>query len=127
MIIMRFAYFSSNSTKIAPLFAYNEKLQILSRHRNPLEEKKPVKPCEKLKTHDLEVSESQTQRMKPLDFRLNEAESAGKPSDEKADTDSKEDNFLESSKRLSPPKDKQVYWSSTSCFDKIFHRNEKLI
>jgi len=86
-----------------------------------------VKLCEKLKTHELEVSESQAQRTKPLDFRLNEAESAGKASDEKADTDSKEDNFLESSKRLSPPKDKQVFQSLVSYFDKIFYRNEKVI
>ncbi|XP_024893822.1 guanine nucleotide exchange factor for Rab-3A-like [Temnothorax curvispinosus] len=98
---------SSSSTKTAPLFTYNEKLQgVLSRHRNPSEEKKPVKPCEKLKSHELEVSESQAQRAKPLDFRLNEAESAGKASDEKPDTvDSKKDNSLESSKRPSLPKD----------------------
>ncbi|XP_077281716.1 guanine nucleotide exchange factor for Rab-3A [Temnothorax americanus] len=97
---------SSSSTKTAPLFTYNEKLQgALSGHRNPSEEKKPVKLCEKLKSHELEVSESQAQRAKPLDFRLNEAESAGKASDEKADTDSKKDNSLESSKRLSLPKD----------------------
>lgn len=114
MIIMRFAYFSSNSTKTAPLFAYNEKLQVLSRHRNPSEEKKPVKPCEKLKSHELEVSESQAQRTKPLDFRLNEAESTEKASDEKTDTDSKKDNSLELSTRLSLSKDKQVYFSLRS-------------
>lgn len=115
---MRFVYFSSSSTKTAPLFAYNEKLQgVLSRHRNPSEEKKLVKPCEKLKSHELELSESQTQRT--LDFRLNEAESAGKASNEKADTDSKEDSPLESSKRLSLPKDTQVILTTS-------HRNKKL-
>lgn len=107
---MRFAYFSSSSTKTAPLFAYNEKLQgVLSRHRNPSEEKKPVKP-EKLKSHELELSDAQAQRTKPLDFRLNEAETTEKASDEveKVDADSKKDNSLESSKRLSRPKDTQV-------------------
>jgi len=103
-------HFSSNSTKTTPLFAYNEKLQgVLSiRHRNPSEEKKPVKPCEKLKSHELEVSESQAQRAKPLDFRLNEAESTGKASDEKPDTDLKKNNSLESFKRLSLSKDMLV-------------------
>jgi len=55
-----------------------------------------VKPCEKLKSHELEVSESQAQRTKPLDFRLNEAQSTEKASDEKPDTDLKKNNSLES-------------------------------
>lgn len=106
---MKFAYFSSNSTKTTPLFTYNEKLQgVLSRHRNPLEEKKPVKPCEKLKSHELEVSESEAQRTKPLDFRLNKTESAGKASDEKSNTDLKKDNSVETSKRLCLPKNTLV-------------------
>lgn len=97
---------SSNSTKTTPLFTYNEKLQgVLSRHRNPSEEKKPVQLCEKLKSHELEVSESQAQRTKPLDFRLNDVESAAKASDEKPDTDLEKDNSLETSKRLSLPID----------------------
>lgn len=101
---MRFAHFSSSSTK--PLFAYNEKLQgVLSRHRNPSEEKKP---CEKPKSHELELSDAQAQRVKLLDFRLKEAEAAGNASDETADTGSKKDDFLESPKGLSLPKDTQV-------------------
>lgn len=126
--VMRSVYFSSSSTKTAPLFAYNEKLQgVLSRHRNPSEEKKPVKACEKLKSHELEVSESQTERTKPLDFRLNEAESVRKASSEKADTDSKKDNSPESSKRLSLPKATQVISVfGLSDFDETSHRNKKL-
>ncbi|KAL0121779.1 hypothetical protein PUN28_006918 [Cardiocondyla obscurior] len=97
---------SSSSTKTAPLFAYNEKLpDVLSRHRNPSEEKKIVKSCEKVNSHESEASESQTQRTKPLDFRLNETESAG--SNEKTDTNLKKDDFSESSKILSLPKDTQ--------------------
>ncbi|KYN13872.1 PREDICTED: guanine nucleotide exchange factor for Rab-3A-like [Trachymyrmex cornetzi] len=97
---------SSNSTKTTPLFTYNEKLQgVLSRHRNPLEEKAPVKPCEKLKSHELEISESEAQRTKPLDFLLNKTESVGKTSDETPNTDLKKDNSIESSKRLCLPKD----------------------
>lgn len=125
---MRFAYFSSNSTQTTPLFTYNEKLQgVLSRHRNPSEEKKPVKPCEKLKSHELEVSESQAQHTKPLDFRLNEAESTGKASNEKADTDLKKDNSIESSKRPSIPKDTQVISVFILLdFDNPFYRNNKI-
>lgn len=85
-----------------------------------------MKPCEKLKSHELEVSESQAQRTKPLDFRLNEAESAGKASDEKVDKDSKKDNSLESSKKLSLPKDTQVI-SVFGLLDETFHKNKKLI
>lgn len=108
-IIIWFAYFTFSSTKTTPLFAYNEKLQgVLSRHRNPSEEKKAVKSCE-LKSHDLEVLESTSQCTKPLDFRLNAAESAGGTSNEKIDTDStKDDNSHESSRSLSLPKDTKV-------------------
>jgi len=114
LIIKIFAYFSSNSTKTTPLFTYNEKLQgVLSRHRNPLEEKTSVKPCEKLKSHELEVSESEAQRTKPLDFRLNKTESVGKASDEKPNTDLKKDNSVES-KRLCLPKDTLVISMSLS-------------
>lgn len=127
IIITRFTYFSSNSTKTTPLFTYNEKLQgVLSRHRNPSEEKKPVKPCEKLKSHELEVSESQAQCTKPLDFRLNEAESTG-ASNEKANTDLKKGISLESSKRLSIPKDTQVILVFILLdFDNIFYRNNEI-
>ncbi|CAL1675709.1 unnamed protein product [Lasius platythorax] len=99
-------FLGDSSTKTTPLFAYNEKLQgVLSRHRNPSEEKKAVKSCE-LKSHDLEVLESTSQCTKPLDFRLNAAESAGGTSNEKIDTDStKDDNSHESSRSLSLPKD----------------------
>lgn len=107
-IVTWFAYFIFSSTKTTPLFAYNEKLQgVLSRHRNPSEEK-AVKSCE-LKSHELEVLESTTQHTKPLDFRLNTVEAAGETSDEKIDTDStKDDNSHESSKKFSLPKDTKV-------------------
>ncbi|XP_070151842.1 guanine nucleotide exchange factor for Rab-3A [Polyergus mexicanus] len=98
-------FLDDSSTKTAPLFAYNEKLQgVLSRHRNPSEEK-AAKSCE-LKSHELEVLESTTQHAKPLDFRLNKVEAAGETSDEKIDTDStKDDNSHESSKKFSLSKD----------------------
>lgn len=99
-------FLDDSSTKTTSLFAYNEKLQgVLSRHRNPSEEKKAVKSCE-LKSHDLEVLGSTSQHTKPLDFRLNAAESAGETSNEKIDTDStKDDESHESSRRFSLPKD----------------------
>nr|XP_012228841.1 PREDICTED: guanine nucleotide exchange factor for Rab-3A-like [Linepithema humile]XP_012228842.1 PREDICTED: guanine nucleotide exchange factor for Rab-3A-like [Linepithema humile] len=98
---------SSSSTKTTPLFTYNEKLQgVLSRHRNPSEEKKSAEPSDKLKSHELEVLESQATR--PLDFRLSEAESMTKAKNEKIDAEStKKDDFHEPSRRSSLSKDTQ--------------------
>lgn len=105
-------YFSSSSTKTTPLFTYNEKLQgVLSRHRNSPEEKKPVEPSDKLKSHELEERdlESQAEHTRPLDFRLSEAESTAKGKDEEIDTEStKKDDFHESSRKSSLSKDTQV-------------------
>ncbi|XP_011639042.1 guanine nucleotide exchange factor for Rab-3A-like [Pogonomyrmex barbatus] len=104
---------SSNSTKTTPLFAYNEKLQgVLSRHRNLSEEKKSVKSCEKLKSHESEVLESQAQCTKPLDFRLSEDDSVRETADEKLDTDLKKEKSFETTKRLSLSKNTHLGESS---------------
>lgn len=107
--LLRNLYFSSSSTK-TPLFTYNEKLQgVLSRHRSPSEEKKSVESSDKLKSHELEVLESQAECTRPLDFRLSEAESTTEARDEKIGSESaKKGDFHESSKKSSLSKDAQV-------------------